>query len=105
MTSPIGVRYATTSFHQSAFDVQDMLKKAEVYANGNEDLLVYINDNTLVKGSEELLVYISDILTDKTFQNNPRDYLNAWKERRGNSKEYRMPEDEAREFFDANFKF
>jgi hypothetical protein len=87
--NPVGVRYATTSFHQPAFDLQGMLKKAAAYANRNEDLLEYINH----------------ILYDYTFQNNPRAYLNDWRERRGPTEQVKTPEDKARKFFDANFKF
>lgn len=62
----------------------EMRKKAEEYANG--DL--------------RLFNYIDKILSDRKFQSNPQNYLHAWKERRGYTHEFRMPEDQARLFFD-----
>jgi hypothetical protein len=88
--NPVGAAsYPQIPIYQPGFDLQGMLKKAAAYAGSNEDLLEYIND----------------ILNDKTFQDNPRAYLNAWRERRCPTDQYKRPEDQARKFFDVNFKF
>jgi len=55
--------------------------------------------------NEDLLEYIKNILNDKTFQDNPRAYLNAWRERRGATEQFKRPEDQARKFFERILNF
>lgn len=88
--SPVG---STTAYQPSSqslsFDLGEMLIKARTYTT-NDD---------------RLFDYIKDILNDRKFQANPKGYLAEWRERRGYTEEYRVPEDAARTFFDKNFKF
>lgn len=72
----------------SNFDLDEMHAKAKVYA----------------KNDERLLNYIQDILNDPKFQANPKRYLADWGKKRGSTEEFRMPEDQARMFFDKHFK-
>ena len=88
--SPVGL----TSPYQSNlptlnFDLNDMIQKAEKFAEGNENLLKYIKD----------------ILYDGKFQSNPKGYLEDWKDERGSSHQSIYPQDIAREFFDLHFKY
>jgi len=89
MISQIGSYFQNIFRPQPGFDLEDMKQKAQEFANGKE----------------ELLHYITSILDDEKFQSNPRGYLDAWKEKRGNSEIKKFPEDRARTFFDQNFKF
>lgn len=86
---PVGTSSYTPYLQQPSFDLEGMLEKAQNYAEGNDRLLNYINK----------------ILTDEKFQSNPRGYLDAWRERRGYTEVFKMPEDQARRFFDTNFRF
>ncbi|MBS4168513.1 hypothetical protein [Parachlamydia sp. AcF125] len=56
-----------------------------------------------------LLVYIEKVLNDPLFQANPENFMKDWKQRRGNTEEFRMPEDQAMIFFETeilpNMKF
>lgn len=47
-----------------------------------------------------LLSYIINVLNDPQFQNNPKEYLKNWKQKRGNTEEFRIPEDQAMIFFE-----
>jgi hypothetical protein len=69
------------------FNLDEMIAKAKVYAESDENLLEYIQD----------------ILQDDKFQANPKGYLADWKKKRGYTEELRMPEDQARKFFDKYF--
>lgn len=86
---PVGTSSYTPYLQQPSFDLEGMLKKAQTYAEGDDRLLKYINK----------------ILNDQKFQSNPRGYLDTWKEKRGYTEEFREPEDQARGFFDTNFRF
>lgn len=70
------------------FDGEELLQKAQAYA----------------KNDERLLNYIIAILNNENFQSNPQGYLNAWSKKRGYTREYRIPEDQARSFFDQHFQ-
>lgn len=50
--------------------------------------------------STNVFVYIKDILNDPHFQNNPQAFLRDWKLERGQTEEFRIPEDAARAFFE-----
>jgi len=91
--NPVGASCTPTYIQQLSFDLQSMKKKAEVFAKQHP-----YND-------KKILEYINNILDDKTFQTNPKGYLNEWRERRGSSEDRRMPEDQALGFFRTNFKF
>lgn len=71
----------------ASFDLDKMLNKAKAFAEGRECLFAYI----------------AAILHDKSFQCDPEAYLEAWDVRRGWTKEFRFPEDEARNFFRTHF--
>lgn len=71
-----------------SFDLEGMLANAVKYA----------------KGDQELLKYINKVLMNVEFQSNPQGYLKAWRKRRGQTEEYRVPEDDAHSFFNQHFK-
>lgn len=88
--SPVGATPTNATYYKTlSFDLESMLQKAEDYA----------------KGDSHLLEYIKIILVADKFQSNPKGYLKDWREKRGRTEEYRWPEDRARGFFDANFRF
>ncbi len=53
-------------------------------------------------GDSGLLNYINKVLDNPQFQKHPRKFLDAWKVKRGLTEEWRIPEDQARAFFDAH---
>lgn len=69
-----------------------------------EDLHMLKKVEEFAKGDKEVLKYIQDILNNDRFKSNPKRYLDEWKIKRGTTEEFRWPEDEARMFFDQNFK-
>lgn len=87
---PVGSATSYQPYTQSlSFNLEDMLEKAKAYA----------------KRDEELLGYIQNILNNREFQANPKGYLDNWTKQRGDTEEYRLPEDRARGFFNEHFKF
>jgi len=70
------------------FDWEEMMQEAQAYAQNDEPLLNYI----------------IAILNDENFQSNPQGYLDAWRKKRGYTREYRIPEDQALSFFAQHFQ-
>jgi hypothetical protein len=66
---------------------QDMLERASVF----------VKDKAFGK---EILTYIKQVLENPSFNENPEEYMGAWRKRRGNTKEIRPIEDPARSFFE-----
>ena len=72
-----------------SFDLESMMKKARAFANNDQDV-----EN-----------YICGVLKNAAFQANPRGFLQNWDAERTLSEQFIWPDDEARSFFKANFKF
>ena len=75
-------------FQSLSFDLEVMLEKAKAYANNDDGLFSFIQN----------------ILQNSKFQSNPKVYLDDWTKRRGCTEAFSFPDDEARGFFDENFK-
>ena len=79
-------------------DITPFLEKAKSYAEKQSD-----------GTSSRLLNYITEILNNSEFQADPEKYMRDWKERRGGTEEFRIPEDQAIFFFEnevlPNIKF
>jgi hypothetical protein len=76
------------------FDTQSLIKEAEEFAKDHPQ-----NKNNNLKN------FIVNILDNKKFQSNPEQYLKKWKDFRGNTEEFRIPEDIAMRFFEERFTF
>lgn len=79
-------------------DVTPFLEKAKIYA-----------EKQSYGTSGNLLDYITKILNKPEFQADPEKYMKDWKQKRGNTEEFRIPEDQAMSFFEnevlPNIKF
>jgi hypothetical protein len=84
--APVGNPPTTNTL---SFDLEDMRAKAKKFAKNDQKLFDYINNK----------------LNDVNFQNDPKGYMKQWDIRRGHTEEFRCPEDQARNFFDKNFKY
>jgi hypothetical protein len=87
--SPVGSSTYQSHLQSLSFDLNGMHAKPKAYAKNDGDLLEYIQN----------------ILNDSKFQDNPKGYLANWRVERGYTETFRIPEDQARKFFDTHFKF
>lgn len=94
---PVGMPSYTSNVQQPSFDLEGMLKKAQEFSENKAEKFSVRAD--LISN------YINKILNDEEFQSNPRDYLDAWRFRRGKAENFRIPEDLALSFFNTYFRF
>jgi hypothetical protein len=66
---------------------QQIYKIVKDYFDAGHYTSMYIEIDTFYK-------YIDNIFNDQSFLNNPIEYLKKWREDRGDTEEYRLPEDD-----------
>jgi hypothetical protein len=74
--------------------VEDFLKKMKIYA-----------EKQSIGSSASLHDFMIKILKDSKFQEDPGKYIQQWKQKRGGSEEFRMPEDQALLFFEKEISY
>ena len=74
--------------NQYALDILPLIDKAKVFA-----------EEQPYQDTTQLYNYIVNILYDPLFQADPENFIADWKRRRGNTREFRIPEDQALVFF------
>lgn len=85
---------------KSSPNTDAMIAEAEVFANNYSLNLI---GHTKEECSNSLLAYIKGVLENLEFKTNPRVFLDTWDLKRGNTEEFRFPEDAARGFFNEKF--
>ena len=84
--------------HKASLDITPFLAKAKSYA-----------EKQSYGESGSLLSYITKILNDSQFQSDPENFMKNWKQKRGGTEEFRIPEDQGMIFFEKevlpNIKF
>lgn len=79
---------------QPIINVEQMMKKGAVEFKGK------YTDYLGKQLDKEILNYLKKILENNDFQSDPFKFMKAWKERRGYTKEFRVPEDPVRMFLE-----
>jgi len=68
-------------------DISALREKAKIFVEGDQ--------------SNEIAPYIESVLINPLFQSNPQLFMDNWKKERGGTEEFRIGEDSARMFFNA----
>lgn len=93
----IATMCVNVAVRQAITNVEQMMEKAKVEFGDKCKWSIYINNGTILN-------YLREILENPDFQNDPFKYMKAWKERRGNTEELRLPEDPVRGFLKNEIK-
>ena len=96
--------YADHYFIQEAFELPPTVSKTEQV---QDDLLTQAEEfaknhcGSNHANYDLLLDYIKDVIYSPEYMEDPQTYLENWRIRRGITREFRIPEDTAKAFFES----